>query len=54
MIDLSERVSANIPHLRCDLYLVADRIYVGELTFHYGSGYETFRPLELEYRFGNL
>lgn len=54
MINLAEQLSANIPHVRLDLYLVNDKVYFGELTFHHGSGYENFRPLELENRLGEM
>ncbi|EFH4152812.1 glycosyl transferase, partial [Escherichia coli] len=39
-------------YLRVDLYLVQEKIYVGELTFHQGSGYDKITPFEWDERLG--
>lgn len=44
MIELASILSANIPHVRVDLYNVSGEIYFGELTFYHGSGCENFIP----------
>lgn len=54
MIEISEKLSKHIPHVRVDLYSVGKRIYFGELTFYHGSGYEKFEPKELEYNLGEM
>jgi len=54
MIEIAEQLSAGIPHVRVDLYLVSGKIYFGELTFYHGSGYEIFKPAELEYKLGEM
>lgn len=41
MIQLSEKLSKNIRHVRVDWYFV-DQLYFGELTFFDGSGFEGF------------
>lgn len=44
MIDLAERLSANMVFLRVDFYESEGKLYIGELTLYPGSGYEEFRP----------
>ena len=44
MIEISERLSENIPFLRVDLYYVNNQIYFGELTFFPSSGFGSFYP----------
>lgn len=53
MLDISELVSKNIPHLRVDFYEVDGKIYFGELTFADGSGYEKFSPEQWDKTFGD-
>lgn len=43
---LAEKLSQDIPFLRVDFYDVNGRIYVGELTFFDGSGFESIEPEE--------
>lgn len=38
MIQLSEVLAENIPHVRVDWYIVENKLYFGELTFFDGSG----------------
>ena len=42
MIELAQRLSQGIPHLRTDFYSINEKIYFGELTFYHGSGFEKF------------
>ena len=44
MVSMSKKLSENIPHLRVDLYLCDDKIYVGELTFFHWGGFCKFEP----------
>ena len=44
ILSLSMRLSAGIPHLRTDFYIVGDKIYVGEMTFFHGSGLGKWWP----------
>lgn len=48
MVDLSEKLSKNIPFVRVDFFDVGDRVYFGELTFYPGSGFEPFDPYEYD------
>lgn len=42
----AEELSQNVPFLRVDFYDVNGRVYVGELTFFDGSGFEYIEPEE--------
>ena len=54
MIDLAKCLSANIPFVRTDFYVVHGRIYFGELTFYPSSGFEKFKPDGCDLNLGNL
>lgn len=54
MLDLCRRLSAGIPHVRTDFYVINGRLYFGELTFFHGSGMERFSPAEWDGRLGHL
>lgn len=49
---VSEIVSQGIPFLRVDFYIINDRIYVGELTFFPGSGFNAFDPSTIDAEMG--
>ncbi len=44
MIELSKKLSENLPHVRVDFYDVNGKIYFGELTFYHFSGFKRFEP----------
>lgn len=44
MKEIAARLSAGVPQLRVDFYLVEDHIYVGELTFFHGGGMTKITP----------
>ena len=46
MIELAEKLSVNIPHVRVDWYYVNGQLYFGEMTFFDGAGYLDFVPDE--------
>lgn len=46
MLELAEKLSKNIPHVRADFYSIDDKIYFGELTFYHESGFGKFNPEE--------
>lgn len=52
MIELAEKLSAGIPHVRVDFYLVEDRIYFGELTMYDGGGFDIIEPYEMDLKLG--
>lgn len=53
MVKIAQKLSANYPHIRVDLYYINGQIYAGELTFFHGSGLDNcFIPNEWDYKFG--
>lgn len=51
---LAEKLSHNIPFLRCDFYEINKKIYFGELTFFPASGFENFKPAEWNKKLGDM
>lgn len=54
MIEVAEKLSRGLPHVRVDLYECNGRIYFGELTFYDGSGFEAFDPIDWDYGIGGM
>lgn len=52
MKTFAERLSADIPFLRVDFYEVNGKLYVGELTFFDGSGFDLIEPEEWDKKMG--
>ncbi len=50
MLDIANKLSIGMPHVRVDLYCVSVCIYFGELTFYNGAGYEKIEPKSLNNR----
>lgn len=53
MIELAEKLSKNVPHVRVDFYNIQGHIYIGEMTFFQGGGMMPFYPQQWDYTFGN-
>ncbi len=53
MIDIANKLSAGIPHVRVDLYEVNTKIFFGELTFCDGSGMTPIEPYEWDLKLGD-
>lgn len=56
MVEIANKLAKPFPFVRVDFYESADgkNVYVGELTFYPGGGYETFDPLEWDYKLGDM
>ena len=54
MLDLSKKLSADIPFVRLDWYETNGKLYFGEYTFYPGDGYEEFTPEKWDYELGKL
>lgn len=52
MIEIAERLSEGIRHVRVDLYNINGAIYFGEMTFFHWSGIVPFEPSEWDRKFG--
>lgn len=44
MKQISSEIAKDFPLVRVDFYETEDRIYVGEITLHHGSGHDKFYP----------
>lgn len=53
LIELGEKLAEPFPYVRVDFYILNNKIYFGELTFHHGGGYEQFTPEKWDLHFGN-
>ena len=53
MIQLAEKLSRDIPHVRVDFYLVDGKVYFGEYTFFTHGGWAAFDPDEYDYKLGS-
>lgn len=56
MVELANKLAKPFPFVRVDFYESADerKVYVGELTFYPGGGYENFQPMEWDYKLGEM
>lgn len=54
MLEIADKLSADFPEVRVDLYNVNGHIYFGELTFYDESGYVRFEPDSFDFELGNL
>ena len=54
MIEISEKLSEKMLHLRVDFYEVNGKVYVGELTFYDSSGLGKFDPEEWDNKIGAM
>ena len=53
MIEISEKLSKNIPFVRIDWYDINGKLYFGEFTFFTNAGYELFDPEEWDEKLGD-
>lgn len=54
MIEIAEKLAEPFPFVRVDFYSTNNNVYVGEMTFHPGCGWEEFYPLEWNKKIGDL
>lgn len=52
MIELAEKIGADIPFVRVDFYEMNGQIFFGEITLYPGCGFEEFIPAEWDYILG--
>ncbi len=53
MLDLAKRLSAGIPFVRVDFYIIDNKVFFGELTFYPASGMSKFEPESYDELFGS-
>lgn len=54
MVELATILSKPFPFVRVDFYEVDGKLYIGELTFTPGGGFEAFQPVEWDYKLGSM
>ena len=54
LIEACENLSKGIPFVRVDFFVINNQFYFGEMTFYPASGLGAFRPMEWNYRLGDL
>jgi hypothetical protein len=54
MIEISEEIGKLFPYVRVDFYDVDGKIYFGEITQHHGGGFDQIKPIEWDYKFGDM
>lgn len=54
MITLSEKVAQLFAYVRVDFYDVDGVLYFGEITQCHGGGFDQFRPIEWDYKYGQM
>lgn len=52
MLELAKKLSKNIPFIRVDMYEVNGNVYIGELTFYDGAGFDEIKPVEWDRMMG--
>lgn len=53
LLDAARKLSKGIPHVRTDFYVIDNHIFLGEMTFYHGGGYEKFTPDEWNRKLGD-
>lgn len=54
MLRISKILAEPFPFVRVDFYMLNDELKIGELTFYPGNGFETFDPIEWDYKLGEM
>ena len=54
MVEIAEKLSRYIVHVRIDLYCINDQVYFGEYTFHNAGGIVRFSPPEWNKIMGDM
>lgn len=53
-IEVCRTLTKGIPFVRCDLYIIKNKIYFSEFTFYSDAGFEKFHPRKWDLILGNL
>lgn len=53
MLRIAKILAGNFSYVRIDLYVIYEKIFFGEMTFHHGSGFEPITPSEWNLTLGN-
>lgn len=53
MVEISFELAQDYPMVRIDFYEVEDKVYIGEITLHHGSGSDKFYPERFDLEYGD-
>lgn len=53
MVQVAEKLAADFPYARIDLFYCGGKVYFGEITFYHGGAFERFAPAEYDRMFGD-
>lgn len=53
MLNIAEKISVGIPFIRVDMYEVDNKVFLGELTFFDGSGFDEITPYSWDLQLGD-
>lgn len=51
-LEIAEELTREIDFMRVDLYIMGDKVYFGEMTMYPGAGFEPFKPMKYDLKFG--
>lgn len=54
MVEFAERIAKLYAYVRVDFYDVDGKLYFGEVTHHHGGGYDLFKPVEWDRKWGDM
>lgn len=54
MKEIAEKVAKLYPYVRVDFYDVDGKLYFGEITQCHGGGFDQIRPIEWDYKYGEM
>ena len=54
MIKFAEHIAKIYAYVRVDFYDIDGKLYFGEITHHHGGGFDQFKPIEIDYKYGQL
>lgn len=52
MKEIAEQIARDFPYVRVDFYDVDGKLYIGEITFYHGGGFDVFVPSEYDEYYG--
>ena len=54
MVEFAENIAKLYAYVRVDFYDVDGKLYFGEVTHHHGGGYDQFKPIEWDLKWGKM
>lgn len=53
MLRIGQKISTDFPMVRVDFYETPEGLYIGEITLHHGSGFDSFYPTDFDKKYGS-